>query len=636
MKHIIVGTAGHIDHGKTALIKALTGTNTDRLKEEQQRGITIDIGFAFLNIGHDIELGIIDVPGHEKFVKNMLAGVGGIDLAILVIAADEGIMPQTEEHLAICDLLHIQRGLVAVTKSDLVDEEWLDMVLEDIREGVQGTFLQDAPIVPVSSKTDAGLDQLLHELEILAVQVKERNTEGLFRLPIDRVFTIKGFGTVVTGTLIAGTVQPEDVVEILPEHITTRIRNVHVHDHPVRHAYAGQRTALNLHGLEKRTIERGMVLSTPGFLNQTFMLDAHFTLLTNASKSLKHRQRVRFHHGTNEILARVILFDREELQPGESTYIQIRLEAPLVAMARDRFIIRSYSPIMTIGGGEILSIHPQKHKRSGDVLERLQTLQHGSLEEILSLYVHDARFQPITPQAISGMLALHEREISQSFQQLLQQGVIIQTGSQGMAVIHRSYYQQLQTTINDVLTDFHRQFPLKAGMMKEELRKKLPSSLPTHIFQQALEELMNTGTICVEQKLVRKGDHRIRLTSDQERAKQKLEQVYLSSRFQPPNASDAVKHTGLPEKEGQEMLRLLMDEGTFIRLEGDLYYHKDVLQDMIAKIVAYLKHHQEIAIGNVKDLFQISRKYSVPILAYLDAEGVTLRKGDVRILREHE
>lgn len=636
MKHIIVGTAGHIDHGKTALINALTGTNTDRLKEEQQRGITIDIGFAFLTLGHNIELGIIDVPGHEKFVKNMLAGVGGIDLAILVIAADEGFMPQTEEHLAICDLLHIQRGLVAVTKRDLVDEEWLEMVIEDIREGLQGSFLQDAPILPVSSKTGTGLDDVLHELETLAVQVKARSSDGLFRLPIDRVFTIKGFGTVVTGTLISGTVQPDEVVEILPGHVATRIRNIQVHDHPVRRAYAGQRTALNLHGLEKRTIERGMVLSIPGFLASTFMLDAHFTLLSKASKPLKQRQRVRFHHGTSEILARIILFDREELQPGESAYIQIRLEAPLVAMACDRFIIRSYSPIITIGGGEILDVQPKKHKRSEKVLERLQTLHHGSLEEILSIYVQDARFHPMTPKAVSAMLAVHEREISRSLERLLQQGIIINTTSQGMAAIHSHHYQQVQEIIREVLTDFHQQFPLKTGIMKEELRKKLPPSLPSPIFQQALDDLMQAGTICVEHKFVRKSEHQIRLNADQERGKQKLEHVYFSSRFQPPNVKDAIKRTGLSEKDGQDMLRLLSDEGTLIRLEEDLYYHREVFQDIITRIAAYLKKHQEISIGHVKELFQISRKYSVPILAYLDAEGVTLRKGDVRILREHE
>lgn len=633
MKHIIVGTAGHIDHGKTALVKALTGMDADRLKEEKQRGITIDIGFAFLKVGHDIELGIIDVPGHEKFVKNMLAGVGGIDLAILVIAADEGIMPQTEEHLAICDLLQIQQGLVAVTKIDLVDEEWLEMVLEDIRGGLKGTFLQDAPIVPVSSKTGAGVDQLLHELETLAVQVQERSSEGLFRLPIDRVFTIKGFGTVVTGTLISGVVQTEDAVEILPEHIKTRVRNVQVHDHPVETAYAGQRTALNLHGLEKREIERGMVLSVPDVLTPTFMLDAYFTLTPKAPKALKHRQRIRFHHGTSEILARVMLFDREELQPGESTYIQIRLESPLVAMARDRFIIRSYSPIMTIGGGEILHVHPKKYKRSAGVPERLHTLKDGTVEEIVNLYVQDARLQPITPKMIAGMIALHEQEIARSLRDLLRLGTVIQTPVQGIAVVHTMHVQQLKTELLEVLTEFHRQFPLKAGMVKEELRKKLPQDLSSPLFQQILDDLVANGHIAVEQKLVRISDHQIHLTPAQEEVKQQLERLYLSTGFQPPNASDALKHTGLSEKESQEILRVLVDEARLVRLEGELYYHQEVIQEITVKIVAYLKQHQEMTIGHVKDLFQISRKYSVPILAYLDAEGVTIRKGDVRILR---
>jgi selenocysteine-specific elongation factor len=632
-KNVVVGTAGHIDHGKTVLIKALTGTNTDRFKEEQQRGITIDIGFAFLTLPNGTELGIIDVPGHEKFVKNMLAGVGGIDLAILVIAADEGVMPQTKEHLSICDLLQIQQGLVALTKIDLVDEEWQEMVTEDIRETLTRTFLQDAPIVPVSSKTGEGLDRLLAELENVAGQVQERRSDGIFCLPIDRVFTIKGFGTVVTGTLLSGIIKPEDVVEILPAQITTRVRHVHVHDTPVPTAYAGQRTALNLHGTEKSALTRGNVLSEPDLLKPTYMLDAHLSLLPSTARPLKNRARVRFHHGTSEILARIVLFDREELIPGESTYVQIRLEASTVAMARDRYIIRSYSPIVTIGGGEILYTQPKKHKRSSQILDRMRTLKEGTLEEILEVYIKQSGFQPITPRIISGMLAISHKNIVESLRQLIQNNHIINTTDQGIAVIHATHYRNLRTMLLQTLDDFHQKSPLKSGMAKEELRKRLPSDLSLQVFQQILDEQMADGQIYVEQNIVRKSTHLLQLSSSQSTIKHQIEDIYLSSRFQPPNRKDAIKTTEMSEKEHEEIFRLLVDEGTLIRIDNEIYYHKEVLEEITQQIIEHFKQHHEIAIGDVKNLFQISRKYAVPILAYLDAAGVTIRKGDVRVLR---
>ncbi len=635
MKHIIVGTAGHIDHGKTALIKALTGIDADRLQEEQQRGITIDIGFAFLVLPNDVEVGIIDVPGHEKFVKNMLAGVGGIDLTILVIAADEGIMPQTEEHLAICDLLHIQHGLVALTKIDLVDQEWTEMVMEDVREGLAGTFLQNAPIIPVSSKTGEGLDALRQELARLSEQVQARSSEGILRLPVDRVFTIKGFGTVATGTLISGAVSSEDVVEILPEQITTRVRNVQVHDAPVGRAYAGQRTALNLHGLEKTSLQRGCVVCEPDLLTPTYMLDAYLSLTPKTPKPLKYRTRVRFHHGTNEIMARVILFDREELLPGEQAYVQFRLESPLVALARDRYIIRSYSPIVTIGGGEILHIHPRKHKRSSaDIVTRLETLKNGSFADVLNRYVEETQFTPITARTISGMLAESETNIRQELEQLIQQGIVINTSTNDIAVIHSTKYQNFLDQLLLELQTFHTEFPLQTGMSKEALRKKLPESLPSSLFQQLLDEQSAAGRIHVEQNRVRNSSYRLQLSPEQQRLQQHLEQVYHAAGFQPPSRKEAVKQAGGHEKEAQDIFYLLLDRGILVRLDENIYYHKDILDHIVQTIRDYLHQYQEISIGDVKTLFHISRKYTVPIMTYLDAANITVRKGDVRMLRE--
>ena len=634
MKHIIVGTAGHIDHGKTALVKALTGIDADRLKEEKQRGITIDIGFAFLPLSDDVELGIIDVPGHEKFVKNMLAGVGGIDLAILVIAADEGIMPQTEEHLAICDLLQIQHGLVALTKIDLVDDEWLEMVQEDVREGLVGSFLAQAPIVPVSSKTGSGLEKLRRELNALAMQVRERNSEGLLRLPIDRVFSIKGFGTVATGTLVSGSVRSEDVLELLPSKIKLRVRNVQVHDKPVEQAYAGQRTALNLHGAEKSSIQRGDVLCEAGRLSPTHMIDAFLSLTPKAPRSVKYRTRVRFHHGTHEIMARVILFDREELLPGESAYVQFRFDTPLVAMARDRYIIRSYSPIITIGGGEILYVHPKKHKHSSNVLPRLKVLKNGSLEEILSLYVHDAKFQPISASHIAGLLAVPESEIQAGLGQLLEQGELANVASQRGAVLHRTQHQLLTELFLRELEQFHAQTPLKPGMSKEELRKKLPADLSAQLFQDILEQQVQAGNIILEGNLVRKSEYCLQLSARQEQLSQQLETIYQKARFQPPSRKDALQQLGSMEKEGQEIFSLLIDRGMLVRIEGELYFHHAILAEITQLVVDFLRQHQEISIGDLKNLLQSSRKYTVPIMAYLDAQNITMRQGDVRVLRQ--
>ncbi len=633
MKHIIVGTAGHIDHGKTALVRALTGVNTDRLKEEQQRGITIDLGFAMLQLSETIQAGIIDVPGHEKFVKNMLAGVGGIDVAILVVAADEGIMPQTEEHVAICDLLQIQRGLIALTKIDLVDDEWREMVLDDLRTGLAGTFLAAAPIIPVSAKTGAGLDLLLQALTDIAAQIAPRPADGIFRLPIDRVFTIKGFGTVVTGTLIAGSVAVEDPVQLLPAGLITRARNVQVHDLPVTRASAGQRTALNLHGMEKAAIQRGDVICTPDTLRPTYMLDALLTLTVKTPAPLEYRSRVRLHHGTSEIMARVVFLDRDALLPGESAYVQFHLEAPLVAMARDRYIIRSYSPMVTIGGGEILDVQPQKHKRSPEIVQRLEILKHGTLAELVNIYVADAGVSPVTAKMLAGRIAVPVSELQLSLAELITQRAVIPIKAQADAVLHATHYQELAQEIGRLVAAFHTQFPLKSGMSKEELRKKLPAALPLTVFQQVLDDEQQAGRLQIEQNSVRRPAHQLRLTPAQERIRQRLAEIYRTARFQPPNRKDALAELAVPEKESQAILALLTEQGLLIRVEEEIYYHQEVLDEITQKIIQFLTQHHEMAIGDLKELFQVSRKYSVPLLAYCDAQGLTIRKGDVRMLR---
>jgi selenocysteine-specific elongation factor len=397
VKQIILGTAGHIDHGKTSLIKAMTGIDTDRLKEEKERGITIELGFASLDLPSGQHLGIVDVPGHEKFVKNMVAGATGIDIVVMVIAADEGVMPQTREHLEICTLLGVQFGMVALTKIDLVDEEWLELALDDVHEFVQGTFLENAPIAPVSSANGQGMPEFVKTLDELSQQIPDRTSSGLFRLPIDRVFTMKGFGTVITGTLISGRVKVGDTIMIYPSGINSKVRGIQVHNNSVTEAEAGMRTAINFQGLEKTSIQRGEVLAGPQTLKSNYMVDISLHFLSSNAKPIRNRTLVRFHTGTSEVLGNLILLDREELSPGENAVAQLRLNHPVALVKEDRFVIRSYSPIRTIGGGEIINPIPQKHKRmKSTIIEGLQNLNNQSTEEIISFHVNESGYQGIS------------------------------------------------------------------------------------------------------------------------------------------------------------------------------------------------------------------------------------------------
>ncbi|HEU5393646.1 MAG TPA: selenocysteine-specific translation elongation factor, partial [Candidatus Methylomirabilis sp.] len=426
MKHIIVGTAGHIDHGKTSLVKALTGIDTDRLKEEKERGISIELGFAHLTLASGLRLGIVDVPGHERFVKTMLAGVGGIDLVVLVIAADEGIMPQTREHLHICRLLQIPRGLVALTKRDLVDPDWLEMVAEEIRIFLKGTFLEGAPILPVSATTGAGLEALKAALAAVAAETEPKRVEGIFRLPIDRVFTMRGFGTVITGTLLAGSLKIGDEVAVLPEGARSRVRRLQVHGETVEQAFAGQRTAVNLPGVEVSGIARGSLLCFPGALHPSIAMDASLTLLADAPRPLKNRSRVRFHLGTSELLARVVLLDREELEPGQSAYVHYRLESPGAALPQDRYVIRSYSPAVTIGGGIILDpAPPERRRKRQEILDHLRVLEQGSPADRLERLLLQAGGTPIGPEALRGASDLEPGLLGEALTKLLAERRIV-------------------------------------------------------------------------------------------------------------------------------------------------------------------------------------------------------------------
>jgi selenocysteine-specific elongation factor len=633
MKQVVMGTAGHIDHGKTQLIKILTGIDTDRLKEEKERGITIDLGFAHMTCDDGTEVGVIDVPGHERFVRNMLAGVGGIDLVMLVIAADEGVMPQTREHLAICQLLRIKDGLVALTKTDLVDEDWIELVSEDAREFLKGTFLEGKPIVPVSAKTGQGIDELRRALQTLVDRVPPKQLQGKFRLPVDRVFTIRGFGTVVTGTLFSGTIRVEERVEIYPKAIEVKVRGLQVHNAGVPEAVAGQRTAINLQGIEKVELERGDVLGRPGEFAPTFMLDAVLHHLPDAPRPLRHRARVRLHLGTSEIMGRVILLDREELPPGEEAYVQFRLEKPATVLPRDRFVIRSYSPVQTIGGGMVLDVQPVKHRRGeAGLTSHFQRLAESGAQEVFAHHLKQAGYQGLRlPEFLprTEVSAAHLRQIAATLQQA---GLVRAVGAEMGWYVHADAFDRLTREIRSSLETFHRRNPLKPNLSTEELRAKV-QGLGERVCLLALEQLRHQGDVVVERDRVRLASHQVSLDDTRERLLNEIEGEFLAAGYQPPRVEEVFTKYKVGKGHDRELLQVLIDQGRAVRLKDNLVFHRSNLEKVASILVQYLRDHREITPIEFKDLLAVSRKYAIPLLEYFDSQKITIRVGDKRILR---
>jgi selenocysteine-specific elongation factor len=633
MKQVVMGTAGHIDHGKTQLVKTLTGIDTDRLKEEKERGITIDLGFAHLTYEDGTEVGVIDVPGHERFVRNMLAGVGGIDLVMLVIAADEGVMPQTREHLAICQLLRVKEGLVALTKADLVDEDWLELVSEDTREFLKGTFLEGKPIVPVSAKTGQGIDELKRVLQALVARVPPKQLEGKFRLPVDRVFTIRGFGTVVTGTLFSGTIRVEDRIEIYPKGIEAKIRGLQVHNASVPEAVAGQRTAINLQGIDKVELERGDVLGHPGEFAPTFMLDAVLQHLSDAPRPLRHRARVRLHVGTSEIMGRVILLDRDELAPGEEAYVQLRLEEPAIVLPRDRFVIRSYSPVQTIGGGILLDAQASKHRRGeAGLAAHFRLLAEGSPEEIFSHHLRQATHQGLRLSEFLPRTELSESRLRQVATTLQRAGRLRAVNADMAWYLHAEALDSLTRELRRYLETFHRQNPLKPNIASEELRAKV-RGLGERVCLMALEELRQQGVVVVERDRVRLATHQVALDDTRERILNELEAEFLAAGYQPPRVEDLFAKLNIGKGHDKALLQVLLDQGRAVRLKENVVFHRANLAKAETLLVQYLRDHREITPIEFKDLLGISRKYAIPMLEYFDSQKITIRVGDKRILR---
>ena len=635
MKQMILGTAGHIDHGKTSLVKALTGTDTDRLKEEKLRGITIELGFASIDLPSGQHLGIVDVPGHEKFVKNMVAGASGIDLVAMVIAADEGVMPQTREHMEICTLLGVQHGMVVLTKIDMVEEEWLELVKDDIAQFTRDSFLQGAPIMAVSSVTGEGIPQLIEALDNLCREIPARESTGLFRLPVDRVFTMRGFGTVITGTLVSGKISVGEAVQIYPADITSKVRGLQVHGQSVETASAGLRTAINFQGLDREMVSRGDVLARPKSLTNTYMVDLETHFLNSNKKPIKNRTRVRFHTGTSEILGVLVLLDREELKPGESAVTQVRLDQPVALVRDDRYVLRSYSPIRTIGGGAVLNPVPSKHKRlKRTVVEGLGAIIQAAPADLILHHLREAGYGGVSHNHLLLMTNLPEKRLEQFMQEYLSKRLAVLADRDQRIYLHGDNFERFKEAFTAALQAYHGRHPLKPGMPKEELKSKYRTEMENKLFTLALAQLVKEGRIVQEGDIIHLANHKVSLAVDQQDLRKKILSAYRQSALMPPYFRELAKTLKVTPDQVQGVLQLLLREGHLIKVKEDLYYHHQVLEKLKTQLVAHIQEKGEISTPEFKDMTGASRKFVIPLLEYFDHTNLTIRVGDIRKLRK--
>jgi selenocysteine-specific elongation factor len=632
-KSVIVGTAGHIDHGKTALVKALTGIDADRLEEEKRRGITIDLGFAHLELtsqeGEKLRLGFVDVPGHERFVRNMLAGVGGIDLVLFVIAADEGVMPQTREHFDICRLLGIERGITVITKSDLVAAATLDALKQELGEFFRGSFLDpaQAPMVAVSTKTGAGLEELKSALANTAAAAPGRNSDAFFRLPIDRVFAMKGFGTVVTGTLIAGKVRREEEVEVFPAGKRLRVRGVQVHDEQVDEASAGQRTALNLASIEKDELARGMMLTTANIFRNADRVEVSLSLLKSA-KPLKDRARVHFHCYTAEMIAEVRVHAGKQLAPGESGVAQLRLASPALLLPGDRFIIRQFSPVLTIGGGTVLDNAPER-RRSDESERFLSIVQAGDQGAKLRARIVRRHDFGISLQTLVAETGLRQEVIVRTLEPDLANGSIAQVAG---FYVHGASLAGFASYMLEAVTNFHRENPLVAGISKERLREQLGLGHPKEVFAAALDRLTRERKLQLSGEMVFRAGRTVMMKDDEAQSKTTIEQAFATAGLKVPALKDVLAGVKVDKARAQKIVTLLLREGTLVKLSDDLVFHRDALSGLKKSVAEQKPNSEKIDVAKFKDMTGISRKYAIPLLEWLDRERVTRRVGDARVI----
>ncbi|MGI9067018.1 MAG: selenocysteine-specific translation elongation factor [Pyrinomonadaceae bacterium] len=663
MDSIIIGTAGHIDHGKSSLVQALTGKDPDRLPEEKRRGITIDLGFADLDLG-DVRVGFVDVPGHERFVKNMLAGVHGIDAVALVIAADEGVMPQTREHFDICRLLNVRRGLVVITKTDLVEEELLTLVHAEAEELVAGSFLEGAPTVSVSARTGEGLEELRSAIRQIARETPARLSDSVTRLPIDRAFTMKGFGAVVTGTLVSGEIAEADELELLPAGLRVRARGVQVHGSSVRVAQSGQRTAVNLAGVDVASIERGMVIAEAGRLRPVQVIDVQLQMLGSAPRAIRTRSRVRVHIGSAEVLGRVrVLNNRGEIAPGETGFAQLRFESPVVALHDERFVVRSYSPSETIAGGLVLDPFAKKHrgKELAKTHEQLRALMDAHRPARLAAFVESSGDLGLRLADIAARTGWNDSVLSEVATAAKQEGTIVEVddhpsraarlppqrrcaaGGPGLGTpvgtfVARQNFERLARMTLEEVRSHHQREPLSRGLARETLRERHFAHAAPEVFRAVMVHLEDTGALATDRDLVRLSEHSVELSPADTQLRERISAIYEEAGLESPSLEQAFADAGVApagRAHGRKILQLLIDNGTLVRVQSDMFIHLralDHLKGLLRKFAAEHEPARLVDVGTFKDLAGVSRKYAIPLLEYLDREHITLRAGDKRII----
>jgi len=629
MKNIIIGTAGHIDHGKTTLIKALTNIETDRLEEEKKRGITIDLGFAFFDLPSGKKAGIVDVPGHEKFIKNMLAGVSGIDLVLFVISAEEGVMPQTQEHLDILNLLEVENGIVVLTKKDLVDSEWLALVQEEIKGKLKGTFLEGAPMVSVSSHTKEGFDSLIETIDQMAEAVTAKSIAASGRMPIDRVFTLQGFGTIVTGTLTEGQIKEGESLLLYPSMAEVKIRSIQVHSKQEPVAYAGQRVALNVTGIKKSDIHRGDIMAHPDSMEITSMLDVKLSLLKHSHRELKNWTRLRLYHGTKEILCRLVLLDQETLKPGETCFAQLRLETPTACKYGDHFVVRFYSPLETIGGGIILDPNAHKHKRFKDeIIDELMMKESGAQGDIVENLLIKASEDFMTADDLSKKLGLQKEEILNLLETLIGNDQVVKL--QNNTYLHQNYLYELEQTIIQTLNSYHEKYPVRLGMAKEEIRSKIFGKIKMKVVDEILN--MFSDQVASRGQFLSLTSFEIAYTPDQEAFIKDLKSNLDKGAYKPEGLDLILKNMKRP-KHVQDIISNLTTTGDLVKIYDQIYFTKQRYDVMVDRIKTHFQSQDKITLADCRDMLDTSRKYVVPILEHLDNIGLTKRVEDYRMLR---
>jgi selenocysteine-specific elongation factor len=630
MKHVIVGTAGHIDHGKTALVKALTGVDCDRWEEEKRRGITIDIGFAALDLDSETHLAFVDVPGHERFVKNMLAGAHGIDILMLVVSADESVMPQTREHFEISKLLQVKAGLTVVTKCDLVDAETQEVVVHELHSFLANSFLEDRPILCVSSKTGAGLDRLKEELRGLAGEVAPRDSGCSFRLPIDRAFTMKGFGTVVTGTLISGRINREDEVEILPKRKRVRVRGIQVHNRSVSSAMAGQRTAINLQGVDVPELARGMILAPSDVFQPASRLDVELHLLNSAPAPLKSRHRAHFHIGTAEMVATVHLLDRPVLEPGETAVAQMVLSSPTVAQPGDRFVIRRLSPVVTIGGGMVLDPLPPRHVRGDSrVLGFLEAIRTRDLEGVVNHVIEESGTVGVTINGLIARTGLRQDVLRAQLDALSNQGKI---QSLPACFVSTEHLRQVDQQLSMLVSEHHARNPLTIGISKQELKERLGSKVSEEVFDFLLKKAQQVKSLEVSKDLVHTAGRRVSLSTEEDAGQQVILDAFLAAGLAVPSADEVLAKVKIDRNRARQIVQLLVREGRLVRVTSELMFHADSIQELRQRLLSRKASSPRMTVSEFKEMTGITRKYAIPLLEFLDRERVTRREGDVRVI----